>query len=97
MSDPLDLPLVLTVEEAAEVLRISRGSAYEAIRANEIPHVRIGRTIRVPRHALLSLLLFASGSERGDGPGLEPAGMEEDGQVPLLTARGAGSSNGGGT
>jgi excisionase family DNA binding protein len=53
MSDP---PLVLTVEEAADVLRISRGSAYEAIRANEIPHIRIGRTIRVPRAALLGLL-----------------------------------------
>jgi excisionase family DNA binding protein len=51
-----ELPHVLTVEEAAEVLRISRGSAYEAIRTNAIPHVRIGRTIRVPRAALLQLL-----------------------------------------
>ncbi len=51
-----DLPLVLTVEETAEVLRISRGSAYEGIRTGEIPHVRIGRTIRIPRHALLTFL-----------------------------------------
>lgn len=51
-----ELPLVLTVEEAAEALRISRGSAYEGIRTNAIPHVRIGRTIRVPRKALLTLL-----------------------------------------
>lgn len=51
-----DLPLTLTVEEAADVLRISRGSAYEGIRSGEIPHVRIGRTIRVPRHMLLKFL-----------------------------------------
>ena len=51
-----DLPLVLTVEEAADCLRISRGSAYEGIRTGEIPHVRIGRTIRVPRHLLLTFL-----------------------------------------
>jgi excisionase family DNA binding protein len=49
-------PLVLTVEEAAKALRISRGAAYEAVRTNELPHVRIGRTIRVPRAALLAFL-----------------------------------------
>ncbi len=96
MSDPLDLPLVLTVEEAADVLRISRGSAYEAIRADEIPHVRIGRTIRVPRHALLSLLLFRSRSEREGAPGPGPVGASEDGQVPPSAAHGAGAQNGGG-
>lgn len=51
-----EIPAVLTVEEAAEVLRISRGSAYEAVRTGDLPHVRIGRTIRVPRRALLALL-----------------------------------------
>jgi excisionase family DNA binding protein len=51
-----EMPLVLTVEEAAEALRISRGSAYEAVRTGDLPHVRIGRTIRVPRAALLALL-----------------------------------------
>jgi excisionase family DNA binding protein len=52
----LALPPVLTVEEAATVLRISRGSAYEAVRTGELPHVRIGRSIRVPRAALLALI-----------------------------------------
>jgi excisionase family DNA binding protein len=49
-------PLVLTVEEAARLLRIGRGSAYEAVRAGDIPSVRIGRRVLVPREALLSLL-----------------------------------------
>lgn len=60
-------PAVLTVEEAARVLRIGRGQAYQAIRCGEIPSVRIGRSIRVPRHALLALLaLPTNGAEGGE-------------------------------
>jgi excisionase family DNA binding protein len=47
---------VLTVEEAADVLRISRGAAYEAARRGELPSVRLGRSLRVPRSRLLELL-----------------------------------------
>ncbi|MCW2928896.1 MAG: DNA-binding protein [Thermoleophilia bacterium] len=47
---------VFTVEEAAEMLRISRGSAYEGVRSGEIPSVNIGRRILVPRAALIALL-----------------------------------------
>lgn len=46
----------LTVEQAAEYLGISRGSAYAAVRTGEIPHVRIGSRILVPRAALEHLL-----------------------------------------
>jgi excisionase family DNA binding protein len=49
-------PLVYTVEQAAEILAVSRGTAYEAVRAGEIPSVRVGRCIRVPRHRLEELL-----------------------------------------
>lgn len=49
-------PAVLTVQEAARLLRISRGAAYEAIRTGAIPSVRIGRTLRVPRQALNQML-----------------------------------------
>ena len=48
-----DEPLVFTVEEAAELLRISRGSAYEAVRTGQIPSVRIGRRILISRQLLL--------------------------------------------
>ena len=48
--------LVLTVEETAELLRISRGSAYEAVRAGDIPSIRIGRRILVPRQLLMDTL-----------------------------------------
>jgi len=49
-------PLVYTVGEAAELLRIGRTAAYEAARRGDLPTVRIGRTLRIPRHALLRML-----------------------------------------
>ena len=48
--------LTLTVEEAAAVLGISRAFAYEAVRRGEIPSIRIGRRVLVPRAALERLL-----------------------------------------
>lgn len=49
-------PLVLTVDEVAKVLRVSRQTAYEAVRRGELPTLRMGRRILVPRAALLKLL-----------------------------------------
>ncbi len=51
-----DAPDVLTVEQAAALLAVGRTAAYQAIRAGEIPSVRVGRCIRVPRHALEQML-----------------------------------------
>lgn len=53
--------LVLTVEQAAEILGISRPTAYQAIERGEIPHIRIGRRILVPVAALEKLLANAGG------------------------------------
>lgn len=44
--------LLLTVPETAKLLRISRGLAYELIARGELPHIRLGRVIRIPRHGL---------------------------------------------
>jgi excisionase family DNA binding protein len=48
--------LTLTVEEAAATLGISRASAYEAARRGDIPSIRIGKRILVPRSQLDRLL-----------------------------------------
>ncbi len=47
---------VLTVEETARYLRLSRGSTYAAIKRGDIPTVRIGRRILIPKAALVALL-----------------------------------------
>jgi excisionase family DNA binding protein len=41
-------PLVLTIAEAAEALRISRAKAYRLAAAGTLPTVRVGATLRVP-------------------------------------------------
>jgi excisionase family DNA binding protein len=52
---------VLTVREAAELLRVSKGSYYAAAARGELPAVRIGRRLVVPGAALQRLL---EGGER---------------------------------
>jgi excisionase family DNA binding protein len=47
---------VLTVDEAAVYLRISRGLAFAAVRDGTLPSLRIGRRILIPRRALEELL-----------------------------------------
>jgi excisionase family DNA binding protein len=46
----------MTVEDAAAALGIMRAFTYEAVTRNEIPHIRIGRRILVPRTALKRML-----------------------------------------
>jgi excisionase family DNA binding protein len=51
-----DSRLTLKVEEAAQMLGISRGLAYELVNQGVIPSLRLGRRIVVPRYALEELL-----------------------------------------
>ncbi len=49
-------PLVYTVDEAARLLRMSRQTVYEAARRGEVPSIRIGRRVLVPRAGLERLI-----------------------------------------
>jgi excisionase family DNA binding protein len=46
----------ITVAEAADVLTISRDSAYRAAQAGDLPTLRLGRRLLVPVPKLLALL-----------------------------------------
>jgi len=51
---PVPFPEMLTVEEAAAFLRVNRKTLYEAVRLGSVPGVvRLGRTIRISRSALI--------------------------------------------
>lgn len=57
------LPEVLTIDEAADVLRISRNTAYALAKQwrdsggkEGLPVIELGRNLRVPRHGLAQLL-----------------------------------------
>jgi excisionase family DNA binding protein len=54
---------VLKVGVVAQLLGISRGHAYVAVRDGDIPSVRIGRRLLVPTHALRALLTMSSSEQ----------------------------------
>jgi len=51
-----DLPLTLTVVEAATVLRIGRTAAYNLVRCGRLRCIRCGKIIRIPREAIFEFL-----------------------------------------
>jgi len=61
------LPAVLTVREAAAILRIGRNQLYQAVARGQLGAVRIGRSIRIPKQALLDLLAAGSPPGRASG------------------------------
>ena len=66
MNTLADMPLTLTVEETAGVLRIGRSAAYAAVRAGDIPSIKVGRSLRIPRFQLERMLGLANESGRVD-------------------------------
>jgi putative molybdopterin biosynthesis protein len=51
-----DLPQFLTVEEWRTFMRIGRSSAYDLIRQGILPVIRLGRTVRISREAVMRLI-----------------------------------------
>lgn len=51
-----DLPLTLTVEEAGQVLRVGRNTAYDLVRCGQLRSIKVGKQIRIPKQALLEYL-----------------------------------------
>jgi excisionase family DNA binding protein len=78
---------ILTVEQAGELLGISRRSAYRAVAAGHLPVIRLGRRIFVPT-ALLERMLGIT-TDRGEATGdpdprsadAGPAGRCDDASV----------------
>ena len=48
------LPELLTPEEFRTVAGLGRATTYDLIRSGQIPSVRFGRVIRIPKSALLT-------------------------------------------
>ncbi len=54
---------LLTVQEAAQFLRVSRSKLYDLMDNGELKFVKLGRSRRIPRRALIDLA--ASGLQGG--------------------------------
>jgi excisionase family DNA binding protein len=67
-------PAAYTVEQARALLQVSRGSMYALIRTGQVPSIRLGRSIRIPRHRLEQMLNGeADARQNNGGGGLPPA------------------------
>ncbi|MFN2527034.1 MAG: helix-turn-helix domain-containing protein [Actinomycetota bacterium] len=51
-----DEPLLLTVKEAAALMRVGRDTTYSLVAQRRIPCVKLGKQIRIPRRALIAHL-----------------------------------------
>ena len=51
-----DLPLTLTVEEASQILRVGRNTAYDLVRCGKLRSIKVGKQIRIPKQALQDYL-----------------------------------------
>ena len=72
-----ELPDVLSPEQAARLLRVSVNTLYAEVRAGRIPHLRVGRGIRIlklslvaafgPQEAAAARLRLVRGSAHREG------------------------------
>jgi excisionase family DNA binding protein len=49
-------PLTYTIDEVARVLGVNRNTAYQAARVGELPVIKIGRRMLVPKAAFERML-----------------------------------------
>jgi excisionase family DNA binding protein len=63
-----DAPDVMTVGEAAVVARVGRNAMYAAVKRGDVYGATIGRSIRIPKKALMAWLLGPSSTENGHEP-----------------------------
>ncbi|MDQ3913914.1 MAG: helix-turn-helix domain-containing protein [Actinomycetota bacterium] len=54
--DGVDGPLLLTVKEAAALMRVGRDTTYSLVAQRRIPCIKLGKQIRIPRKALTAHL-----------------------------------------
>lgn len=43
---------VMTAQEVADLLRVSRWSVYEMVKRHDIPFFKVGRSVRFDRHSI---------------------------------------------
>lgn len=67
MKDPRDLPPLLDVDpHLVELLGVARGTAYRLVKSGEVPSVKLGRLIKIPRDRLLAHLGLIDGDDGGE-------------------------------
>jgi excisionase family DNA binding protein len=58
--------LTLSVDEFCQVMGISRNHGFSAVRNGEVPHLKIGKRILIPRIAVERMLTAAAAPVAGE-------------------------------
>ena len=56
MTPPLSGMKFFTVNEVAEMMRVSPMTVYRMVHSGEVPAIRFGRSFRIPESAVLRLI-----------------------------------------
>lgn len=59
--------LTYNVVEAAKILGLSKNSCYQGVLRNEIPHIKVGKRVLIPRRALEAMLESAGNGNKLKG------------------------------
>ena len=49
-------PAVLTITEVAEILNVTPATVRRHIKSNDLPHIKVGRLVRIPKDSLIDYL-----------------------------------------
>ena len=55
--------LTYNVVEASRILGLSKNATYQGVLRNEIPHIKVGKRILIPRIAILKMMSEAGNSK----------------------------------
>jgi excisionase family DNA binding protein len=56
MTPTIETPRTYKIEEAARLLGVGRNQCYEAVKRGDLPSIRLGKRLLIPRAALDRLL-----------------------------------------
>ena len=63
MHTAVEVPELLTIQEAAEILRVARSTVYALIAAGELPRVKIRRSVRIRREDVERIAREGTGND----------------------------------
>jgi excisionase family DNA binding protein len=56
----------LTVQEVADLMRVSSMTVYRMVHSGEIPAIRFGRSFRIPQSAVAGMMGAVTGEKLGE-------------------------------
>lgn len=49
-------PAVLSISDVAEILNVTPATVRRHIKKNDLPHIKVGRLVRIPKDSLIGYL-----------------------------------------